>query len=290
MNYFIHVGIVAQIYIILALALNLKTGYSGLISLCHATYYGTGAYLTALLMVREGLDFFFALLLAVLINILLNASITAFLASRLSNLYFTLATIAIQFIFFGVMHNWQDFTGGPFGVPGIPRPELMGIQFDTPLTFFFLTSSFTLLTIVFFRWFNNTPFCILLKCCRDDEVWLTILGKNPAYYKFVSISLTISFATIAGALFASYMTYIDPSSFTLEESILLLTLILIGGTGNLIGPISGVVIYVLLPEVLRFMNFPDTIAANLRMMILALILISIVRLKPNGLFGKLKID
>lgn len=289
MNYIFHILIILQIYIILALSLNLKTGFTGLLSLCQAAFYGTGAYLVTLLMVDKGLGFFSALFTAILINVILNASIATWLAGRLRNLYFTLATISLQIIFFGVVYNWQELTRGPFGIPGIPKPELAGFVFDSPLNFFFLTLIFTFLTILFFWWFAKTPLCKLLECTRDDEVWLTVLGKRPAYFKFVSISITVVFTTIAGALYATYMSYIDPTSFTLDESILVLTIILVGGTGNIIGPVSGAMIYVLLPEVLRFVNMPDSIAANARMIIYALILILIVRFKPAGLFGKFEI-
>lgn len=271
------------------MSLNLKTGFTGLLSLCQAAFYGTGAYITTLLMVDKGLNFFTALFLAILINIALNATITTWLAGRLRNLYFTLATIALQIIFFGVVYNWQSLTRGPFGIPGIPKPEIAGFAFDTPLQFLILTLLFTAITILFFFWFTKTPLCKLLECTRDDEVWLTVLGKHPAYYKFVSISIAVVFATVAGALYATYMSYIDPTSFTLDESILVLTIILVGGTGNIIGSVSGALIYVLLPEVLRFVNMPDSIAANARMIIYALILIFIVRFKPNGLFGNFEI-
>ncbi len=289
MNYVIHLLIILQIYIILSLSLNLKTGFTGLLSLCQAAFYGTGAYLTTILMVDYGLNFFIALLLAIILNVLLNATITTWLAGRLRNLYFTLATIALQIVFFGVVYNWQKLTRGPFGISGIPKPEVAGFVFNTPLQFFILTLIFTVLTIFFFWKFAKTPLCRMFECTRDDEVWLTVLGKRPAYFKFVSISITVIFATIAGTLYATYMSYIDPTSFTLDESILILTIILVGGTGNILGPVSGAVIYVLLPEVLRFVNMPDAIAANARMIIYALILILIVRFKPNGLFGKFEI-
>ena len=229
------------------------------------------------------------MLFAIVLNVLINATITTWLAGRLRNLYFTLATIALQIVFFGVVYNWQKLTRGPFGIPGIPKPEIAGFVFNTPLQFFLLTLFFTGITVLFFWKFAKTPLCRMLECTRDDEVWLTVLGKRPAYFKFVSISLTVVFATIAGALYATYMSYIDPTSFTLDESILILTIILVGGTGNIIGPVLGAVIYVLLPEVLRFVNMPDGIAANARMIIYALILILIVRFKPNGLFGKFEI-
>lgn len=289
MSYIIHILIILQIYIILSLSLNLKTGFSGLLSLCQAAYYGTGAYLTTILLTEYHLNFFVALLFAIIINVLINATITTWLAGRLRNLYFTLATMALQIIFFGVVYNWQSVTQGPYGISGIPKPMIGFFEFSSPLSFIFLTLFFTTITLVFFWLFPKTPLCRMLECTRDDEVWMTVLGKNPVKFKFISISFSVVFATIAGGLYATYMSYIDPTSFTMDESILILTIILVGGTGNIIGPVSGAVIYVLLPELLRFLNLPDAIAANARMIIYALFLILIVRLKPNGLFGKFEI-
>lgn len=286
MSYLLNILIFLMIYIILSLSLNLKTGFSGLLSLCQAAYYGMGAYLTTLIMMKFHLNFFVALLIAIIVNVLINGVITTWIANRLRNLYFTLATIALQIIFFGVVYNWQSLTQGPYGISGIPKPELGSFVFSGSFSFFVLSLVFVLITIGFFLFFPKTPLCRMIECTRDDEVWLTVLGKNPVKFKFISISLTVAFATIAGALYASYMSYIDPTSFTINESILILTIILVGGTGNVIGPVSGAIIYVFLPEILRFVNLPDSIAANTRMIIYALILILIVRLKPNGLFGK----
>lgn len=289
MSYIIHILIILQIYIILSLSLNLKTGFSGLLSLCQAAYYGTGAYLTTILMTEYHLNFFVALLFAIVINVLINAILTTWLAGRLRNLYFTLATMALQIIFFGIVYNWQSVTQGPYGISNITKPMIGFFEFSSPLSFIFLTLVFTTITLVFFWLFPKTPLCRMLECTRDDEVWMTVLGKNPVKFKLFSISFSVIFATIAGGLYATYMGYIDPTSFTMDESILILTIILVGGTGNIIGPVSGAVIYVLLPELLRFLNLPDAIAANARMIIYALILILIVRLKPNGLFGKFEI-
>jgi branched-chain amino acid transport system permease protein len=231
-------------------------------------------------------NFFLALLFAIIINVLINATITTWLASRLRNLLYTLATIALQLIFLGVVNNWQNVTQGHNGIYGIPKPTIGTFEFSTEITFCVLTAFFTIVTLTFFWLFPKTQLCRMLECTRDDEVWMTVLGKNPIKFKLFSISLSVAFATIAGGLYATYMSYIDPTSFTMDESILILTIILVGGTGNIIGPVSGAVIYVLLPELLRFLSLPDAIAANARMIIYAMVLISILRLKPNGLFGK----
>jgi len=289
MSYILHIAIILQIYIILALSLNVKTGFTGLLSLCQAAFYGTGAYVVTILMVNHNFNFLTALFMAIVFNVFINGVLISLFATRLRNLYFTLASLAFQIIFFGVIYNWQGLTQGSYGITGIPKPTVFGIEFSSHILFFVITSFFTVTTLAFFHFFPKSPLCRMLQCVRDDEVWMVALGKNPAYFKFIGISISAVFASIAGGLYATYMSYIDPTCFTLDESILILTIILIGGTGNIIGPISGAILYVLLPEFLRFVNLPDALAANVRMIIYAMILLLIIRLKPNGLFGRFEI-
>jgi len=285
MNYLIHILIFLQIYIILAFSLNIKTGYGGMFSLCQAVFYGTGAYVTAILLLN-GFNFIFALVIAILINVLFNGIVVFYLAKRLRELYFTLATLAFQIIFYGIIYNWIKLTNGPYGITGIPKPIICNIEFSSPISFLLISTFFVLLTIIFFYFFHKTYLSKMIEATRDDEIWVNSLGKNPNRYKFVSIALSVIFATISGALYASYISYIDPSSFTINESILILTMVLIGGSGNIYGPITGAAIYILLPEFLRFLNFPDHLAANFQMILYALILLLIIRFKPSGLFGK----
>lgn len=102
------------------------------------------------------------------------------------------------------------------------------------------------------------------------------LGKNPNYYKRISIIISAILAGITGSIYAFYTSYIDASSFTLDESILILSIVLIGGSGGIIGPVTGAIIYVMLPEVLKFVQLPDAVAANLRMILFGLLLVLIV--------------
>ena len=130
----------------------------------------------------------------------------------------------------------------------------------------------------------------MIQATRDDQIAVLSLGKNPNYYKRVSIILSAIISGVAGSFYATYTTYIDPSSFTLDESILILSIVLIGGAGRIIGPITGAIIYILLPEVLKFLQMPDGIAANMRMILFGLLLVLIVRFKPKGIFGKFMIQ
>jgi len=285
MNYVLHITILTEIYIILALSLNLKVGFSGLLSMAQAIFYGIGAYVTALGMLKLGLSFLPAMVVAILVNLLFSL-IIGLIAGRLRELYFALATLAFQVIMYAVIYNWVGLTNGPFGIAGIPSPEIVGLRFDTLPSFALLGLFFLILTLVFFKKFQKTPFARMLESTRDDELAVTALGKNPRYFKMVGICISGAFAAIAGSLYATYFTYIDPTSFTINESILLLSIVIIGGSGNILGPVTGALFYILLPEFLKFIAIPDPMAANLRMIIYGVVLIMIIRYKPNGFFGK----
>lgn len=283
----LHILFMCEIYVILALSSNLVSGYTGLLSFANAAFYGFGAYVTTLVMKNFGFNYFPSLLIAIAFNILISFIIT-FFSIRLKDLYFTLATLAFQVIIFSILYNWENVTGGSYGISEIPGVKVFGYQLNGTEDYVILGGCFTLMVISFFYFFQRTPFVRLLECIRDRELGAISLGKNISYYKFICNSVAGAFIAIAGSLFAVYNSYIDASSFTLNESILIVSMILIGGTGNLIGPIFGACFYVMLPELTRLIPIDSTQGASLQMIIYSLILILVVRFKPNGLFGKFK--
>lgn len=285
MNYILHISVMLEIYILLALSANQKVGLSGLLSLAQAVFYGLGAYTAAIAITKFGFSYWSTLPLAILICVI-AALLFSFIAGKVRELYFSLATLALQMIFFSVTYNWFPLTNGTYGISGISNPEIFGLKINTPVSFALFGGVWILLIILFYVWFLKTPISRLIQATRDDQIAVLSLGKNPNYYKRISIMLSAVIGGIAGTLYATYTTYIDPSSFTLDESILILSIVLIGGAGRIIGPITGAVIYILLPEVLKFMQMPDSIAANMRMMLFGLLLVLIVRFKPKGIFGK----
>lgn len=278
-----------DIYLILALAMNLLAGQSGLLSLCQAAFYGLGAYAAALLMTVEGWGFLQASGAAIAINIMASLPVVWF-SIRLRDLFFALATLSWQIIVFAVLYNWVGLTNGPFGVAGIPKPSLGGISLDSLPAFAFF-STFVGAAIVFlYVGFSNTPYARVLRGVRDDQLAAISFGKRPSYYKATAILLSSGTSAIAGVLFASYYSYIDPTSFTLDESILIISIVLIGGLDSVKGAVAGALFYILLPEALRFLPLPDAGAANLRMMIYAMVLILVVMYRPYGFFGKYRFE
>jgi branched-chain amino acid transport system permease protein len=289
MNYLLHIIIMCEIYLILALAMNLLAGYSGLLSLTQAAFYGIGAYITALLLTKTGVSFPVALSGAVLFNLIACIPIIWF-SIRLRDLFFALSTLAWQIVVFSLLYNWISITNGPFGISGIPKPEWFGFRFGSLGDFALLGGVITVFTLIFFIGLHRTPLSRLFQGVRDDQLAMMTFGKNPGYYKALAILISSGVSGVAGALFATYFSYIDPTSFTLNESILIISMVLIGGLGSVKGSVAGALFYVLLPEALRFVNIPDAVAANLRMMIYAMILILLVMYRPHGFFGKYKFE
>ncbi len=265
--------------------MNLLAGYSGLLSLAQAAYYGIGAYVSALLLTQAGLSFSLSLLGAICFNLIISFPIIWF-ASSLRDLYFAIATLAWQIIVSAILYNWQAVTNGPFGIMGIPKPGFGGFVFDSLPSFASFSSLVTLSVLLFFIGLHRTPLSRCFLGVRDDQLAMMSFGKKPSYFKSWAILISSGVSAIAGGLFAVYFSYIDPSSFTLDESILIICMVLVGGLGAIRGSVAGALFYVLLPEVLRFIHIPDSIAANVRMMIYAVLLILVVMYRPYGFFGK----
>jgi len=289
MNYVLHILVMIEIYLILGLSLNLLLGYGGLFSLAHAAFYGVGAYISALLMVNFGFNFFLALPVAV-IGCMLLALLVALPSLRLKGDYFMLATLAFQTLVFTILYNWVPVTRGPYGVSGIPQPQLAGFKVAEVWQFAILGAVFAAAAVALFRKLYASPYGRVLKAIRDDELLAVSLGKNTTRFKVTAFMISGGVAALPGALFAAYVSYIDPTSFTLDESIFVVTLIVVGGAGNLKGPIIGAFIVLLIPECLRFLNIPDTVAPNVRQIIYGALIVMMMRLRPRGIMGDYGFD
>lgn len=285
MNYILHILILICIYIILSISLNLISGYAGLLSVAHAAFYGIGAYVVALLALNLGNYFLVNILCAMVLAGILGA-IIAIPSLRIHDDYFVIATFGFQIIVFGVMNNWVSLTKGPLGIPGIPQPNLFGITISSHLQFFIFTGIFALLTFLFTKRLVNSPFGRVLKAIREDEIFAEALGKNVTKYKILVFVIGASIAAVAGGLYAWYITFIDPTSFTVQESIFILSIVIIGGTGNLWGSVLGAVVLITIPEILRFLGMPNAIAANVRQILYGGLLVLFMLYRPQGLLGE----
>ncbi|MBV5303094.1 MAG: branched-chain amino acid ABC transporter permease [Chlorobium sp.] len=281
MEYVLHLCILICFYTMLAQSLNLSAGFAGLISLTHAGFYGIGAYTTAILSTYYGFSFWPSIPLAMLISGFI-AFIVSLIALRTVDDYFIICTLGIQVILFSIMNNWMELTRGPLGIPGIPSIQLFGFSVESKTSFLLLSLLFVLLIWFVLRNISRSGFGKTLTAISEDEIYSQSIGKNVYLSKTVSFTLSAMLAAIPGTLYAHYISYIDPTSFTVNESIFVLSIVIIGGLGNLSGSFFASAFLVLLPEALRFVGMPDSIAANMRQIIYGLILVMVMMTGKNG--------
>lgn len=146
----------------------------------------------------------------------------------------------------------------------------------------------TVLTVVSF--ILNSPWGRMLKAIRDDELAAQSLGKDPRKALIIACALSCTTIAVAGAIYASYVGYIDPSSASLDQSVLLLSMVVIGGSGNFRGPILGAIVMLAVPELLRYAHFPDGVASNIRLLILGALLVILMHARPQGLAGEYRFE
>jgi branched-chain amino acid transport system permease protein len=287
-EYLIHLAILFAIYVPLAVSLNLVVGYTGLLSVTHAAFYGVGAYATTLLVVNFGWGFIPALLVAMILSGLL-ATLFGLILSRFRDDYYALVSFGFNIIVYSILLNWESLTRGPLGIPGIPRPEIFGLTFDSNLSFLILALALALTVYLVSAGIVKSSLGRVLKGIREDEKVLAIFGYNTEVFKLVIFGLTAMMAGLAGGLFATYITFIDPSTFGLNESIFILAMIILGGMANLRGSVIGALFLILLPEILRFVGFPSDIAAQMRQVVYGALLVLLMLYRPQGLLGEYKL-
>jgi branched-chain amino acid transport system permease protein len=275
--YYIQVLIFIGIYTILALSLNLLNGYVGLLSIGHAAFYGIGAYASAKLVMEVGVPFPFAMLGSGMI-----AGIFGYLIAkptlRLSGIYMTLATLGFNMIFFLVLQNWMSFTNGPLGIMGISPPSIFGYVIESRVQYYYLIFFLVLLSIGSMHRLMTCRFGRALVGIRENELAAEAMGVHTTRYKIQAFVLAAFYAGIAGSYYAHFVKYISPDSFYIYESFILLAMLAFGGQGNLIGPVVGAAILIIIPEVFRFLQ-------EYRMLVYGSVLIIMMLVRRQGLLG-----
>lgn len=298
MNYFLHLLVYFDIYVIVALSLNLVVGYCGLMTLAHAGFYAVGGYAYALLAIKLGWGFVPGALAGAVLAGLLSLFVSV-AAWRLRGDFFVMVSLAAQTLIFSVLYNWtsanaplgswKNLTNGPFGITGIPRPVLLGWTIHTPVEMaIFATVVAVACAWVLWR-LKASPWARLMVAMREDELVARGLGKNTRLVKVQAFAIAGAFAAIAGALYAAHVRYLDPTSASLDESIIMLSMVIVGGLGNFRGPIVGAAVLITLPELLRFLELPDAQTANLRLLIYGALLVLIVHFRPQGIAGTYRV-
>lgn len=285
MEYLLHILVIAGIYIILTLSLNLIVGYTGLAALGHISFACIGAYTSSLLALNFGISPWIGLFLGAILATLLGI-IVGFPSLRLKGDYLALATFGLGVIVYSVAKNWVSLTRGPMGLPGIPGFSIFSFEFSGIWSYLILVSVFVLVTFIVIRNITSSPLGRVLRGIREDEIATLAMGKDVNRHKLLVFAIGAFFAGVAGSLYAHYITFIDPSSFTVMESITILLMVVFGGMGSLAGSFVGAAILVIFPEALRFLGMPSSVAAPLRQMIYGLLLIVLMLKRPEGILGR----
>jgi branched-chain amino acid transport system permease protein len=275
-EYLLHIAILSGFFIILAVSLNLIVGYCGQVSLGHAAFYGLGAYTSALLTIHWHLPFLLALLVAALVAGVFGLGL-GIPTLRLKDDYLAIVTLGFGVIIDIVLLN-LEITGGPDGLSRIPIPELLGLNFRQKGWYLLLVACFVGFTLWFIYRLVNSRHGRALKAIRDHEITARVMGINTAAYKIAMFTLSAALAGLAGSLYAHYITFINPESFGLHTSILILTMVVLGGMGSILGSVVGACTLTVLPELLRrFADYQDLAYGAL--------LIVLLIWRPQGLLG-----
>ncbi|GIW66977.1 MAG: branched-chain amino acid ABC transporter permease [Candidatus Parcubacteria bacterium] len=286
--YFIHLLILVLIYLILSLSLQLSIGFTGILNLGHIAFFALGAYTSALLTLKGVpwlLAFLFSGILPMIFGFLLSLP-----TNKLKGDYLALATMGFSFVVYSVLLNWTELTRGPLGIPGIPKPNFFGFSISNNFQFLILSFIITTFSFLIIKRIIDSPFGKVMQAIRDNELAVRVLGKSSFKVKTISLMISSFFAGLAGSLYAHYITFIDPSSFTLLQLIPILSIVIVGGLASLKGTIISTIALTLLPEPLRFIGFPSSIVGPLRQIIFALILLLILLFKPKGFYGKIELE
>jgi branched-chain amino acid transport system permease protein len=284
--YLLNLATLATVFGILAASLNLLIGYAGIFSIAHAVFFGIGAYTGAQLAILFIPD----VLLACLAGGLLAGALSLCLALpalRVRGEYFVAASLGLQMMAVTLFSEAHVLTGGHGGLVGIPTATLFGIDISAPATFLVFCLLVLAGVLLAIRMLMRGSFGRALMAIRDSESAAEAFGKDVPRLKTLAVGLGCTLAGIAGALFAFYMAFVNVESFTLEQSILVMAMVIIGGTATLMGPLVGVLLLLLLPAALSFLPFiPATQIGAVQQLIYGAAMTLLMIFRPAGLAGQ----
>ncbi|MDP9364337.1 MAG: ABC transporter permease [Chloroflexota bacterium] len=276
-DYQLRVAALIAVYALLALGLTLVAGTVGQVSLGQAGFFAIGAYASALLTVDQGWGFWPALLAAGLLAAVAGAVIVA-PALRLSGHYVSIATLGIGAMVVALILNWESLTYGPLGIFAIPAPTLFGREIVAPRDYYLLSGALLLAGAWLVRRLQGSHLGWAWRGIRDDEVAARAVGVDPGAHKALAFALGAFLSGLAGSLLAHQFTFIDPTVFGFQVSLLALTIVVLGGMSNVLGAVLAAALLVGLPELFRPLQ-------EVRILAYGLALLLLVRFRPQGLLG-----
>jgi len=273
----------ALLYVILGLGLNIVVGFAGLLDLGYVAFYAVGAYSYALLNYHFGIGFWVALPIGACLSALFGI-LLGFPVLRLRGDYLAIVTLGFGEIIRLILENWNDFSFGPSGIAGIPRPSFFGISLSlqsATLYIYFLLLVLVVVTIVAVNRLQGSRIGRAWLALREDEIACQAMGIDKTTTKLTAFALGATWAGMAGVIFAAKTTFINPTSFTFLESAIILSIVVLGGMGSIVGVIIAALLLILLPEYLRAFE-------NYRMLLFGAVMVTMMIFRPQGIIGSVK--
>ena len=273
-----NIMILALLYVMLALGLNIAVGIAGQLVLGYVAFYAVGAYAYALLNQFFGLGFWACLPVGGLLAVLFGLAL-GFPVLRLRGDYLAIVTLGFGEIVRLILLNWTSLTGGSGGIKNIPGPSFFGTQLsieDNTIFIYYLVLLAVILTIVVITRLKNSRVGLALQALREDEIACEAMGIDLARVKLSAFALSSCWAGFAGVIFAAKTTFINPASFTFMESAMILSMVVLGGMGSIVGVVIAALILILAPEYLRAFS-------DYRMLIFGAIMVIMMIFRPQGL-------
>jgi len=235
------------IFAIFGLGLNLLLGYTGLLSFGQATFFGSAAYVAGYLLKHQRIDVLLALGIGLLVGAV-SAALVGYLCVQRSGLYFIMLTFALNQMFYFIAYQWTSVTGGEDGMPGIPRPRVLGVDLNDPLTYYVFVTLFFLAALWAMQRIVESPLGKILQAIRENEVRAQAVGYDARWFKLLAFVISGAFAGVAGVLYAMLFGIVplDAIGFLFSGNVVFGTLI--GGSGSLYGPVIGAFIFIWLSE------------------------------------------
>jgi branched-chain amino acid transport system permease protein len=278
-----NIMISALIYIMLGLGLNIVIGLAGLLDLGYVAFYAVGAYSYALLNMHFGLNFWFALPLGAALGAICGM-LLGYPVLRLRGDYLAIVTLGFGEIIRLVLENWNAFSKGPSGIANIPRPSIPGIDLSlsqATVFIYFMMILLVIFTIFMVNRLENSRIGRAWIALREDEIACQAMGIDKTKTKLTAFSLGATWAGMAGVVFAAKTTFINPASFTIWESVMILCIVVIGGMGSIAGVIVGALFLILVPEYLRAFS-------EYRMLVFGAVLVIMMVFRPGGLIANVR--
>ena len=279
--YYIHVANLMLYYIMVSVSLDLQAGLLGILSFGQIGFVAIGAYTVSILTLsvwHQWWGFWLALLiggtLAGLIGLLVGLS-----TFRIRGDYFAIVSLGFGEVIRYIILNWTSVTRGPLGLSGVPTPKILSLSISTRGQFYWLILVLAVLTVLLALRMKKSYLGRAWIAIREDELAAESMGINLVYYKVINIAISGAIAGVAGGFFAVYFNYINPSSFVSNESLNILTMVILGGAGSIWGAVAGAGMLTILPEILRPI-------AQYRMIIFGVLMLLFMIFRPKGVLGK----